>query len=110
MSLKLPTVPGTHVRTREEEIWRDEADRLVALRRIDRLTRAQLQDIVERVRNTLWMRMRNTEGDEEAEEQSAINPEVPDVDEGGVGGADAVDLILEVLDGYDLNPKVMQTA
>jgi hypothetical protein len=92
---------GGSKRIRTHDIWRDHRGRLVFMKRLDRMPKRQLAGLVERLRNTLWMNQQEIEVDGET---GLV--EIPDIEQGGVGGAEAVDLITELLGQFGLNPTL----
>lgn len=100
-----PLTPGQSLCEDAREIWCDHQHRIVTLRRVDQLTKRELVSLVERIRSTLWF---SEETIEEGGEVQVVN--APNVDDGGVGGADAVDLVVEILGSLDLNPTLRKVA
>lgn len=102
MSTSLPHQPGSAIRRTRDVLWRDHHGQAVSLSRLDCLSKRELVDLVERIRSALWFREEISHYDEE---KNAHFVSAPDLDNGGAGGADGVDLVVGILDSAGLNPN-----
>lgn len=98
----LASQPGSLLRRTRDVLYRDHQGQVVSLPRADRLTKGELVDLVDRIRRVLWFREELAGGDEEHIPNFVS---APDLDNGGVGGADGVDLVVGILDSVGLNPN-----